>query len=112
MNVADFKTTTINGGGSGFYSYLFASGINDMNGDNSLTIYPNPTNDKWFVSVAGTTVGNSSIQIFGADGKLMHIQSLQNGVVNTVNADKLPTGIYFYRVVTEQKTFTGNLLKN
>jgi hypothetical protein len=37
---------------------------------------------------------------------------LESGTVNTVNAGTLPAGVYFYRIISGSKVYTGNLVKN
>ena len=109
---AHMLMTSLSGGGTGFYGGGTISGIgNVQSGNANVYVYPNPTNDKWFVSVAGGNASEMNLQIYAADGKLVHIQTLQTGTVNTVSAALLPTGMYYYRVVSNEGTYTGSLLK-
>lgn len=109
---AHFLTTNLSGGGSGFYPSGAVTGVENVAGDNTnVFVYPNPTDNNWFVSVTGTTSSDMTIQIYAADGKLVHVQSLQTSTTNTVNAGNLPTGMYYYRIVGNEATYTGSLMK-
>ena len=104
--------TNLSGGGTGFYTYNPA-GVGDVKGANAgVYVYPNPTDDNWYVSVANLSGGRDlNMQVYGADGKLVYVQSLKSNAVNTVSAAGLPVGIYYYRIIADEKTYTGSLLK-
>jgi hypothetical protein len=104
--------TKLSGGGSGFYASGAVTGVEDMiTGNANVFVYPNPTDDNWFVSITGSTANEMTMQIFSADGKLVHVQSLQTSATNTVTAENLPVGMYYYRVVGNEATYTGSLMK-
>lgn len=110
--LAHMSMINLSGGGSAFYSNLPNDAENISNVNSGIYIYPNPTNDQWFISVANNNSNEQPlIQLYGADGKLVHFQILQTGTVNTVNAGSLPTGIYFYRIISNSNAYTGSLIK-
>lgn len=108
---AHFLTTNLSGGGTGYYPSGLITAINGVNGAIGVNIYPNPAYDKWYVSVAGTADQDINIQLYSADGKVVLTQKIAAAVVNTVSADALPVGMYFYRIVAKEGIATGNLMK-
>jgi hypothetical protein len=109
---AHMQMTDLAGGGSGFYTSLPNDVDNIATVDQDIFIYPNPTNDKWYVSIAHAKNNDLlTFQLYTADGKLAHAQTLQSGTTNVVNSSALPTGVYFYRIINNSNTFTGTLVK-
>ena len=108
---AHFMVTDLSGGGTGFYPAGKITAVTSVNGNIGASIYPNPTNDIWYVSVAGTTDQDMEIQLYAADGKTVLSQKITAGTVNAVSAANLPTGMYFYRIVAKEGIATGNLMK-
>lgn len=107
---AHMKMKDINGGGTGFYDYTVAAvALSEVNGGTTLTIYPNPTDNEWQVEVGN--VNGLTFRLYAADGRLVISRELTAGA-NAVSAADLAQGIYFYRVVGDDKTFTGSLMKN
>lgn len=111
--LANFKTTTLHGGGA-FYvpGSVSVDDINGMSSSNVINVYPNPTSNEWFFQLAPGMGENVSLQLYTADGRLVHTQALTAGTVNTVNASQLAAGMYFYRVISGGNVSTGNILKN
>ncbi len=111
-NFAHMKMTNLPGGGSGFYTYNSTAGVSNVNtGNTSVYVYPNPTHDKWFVSVTKNSNEAMTFQLYTADGRLAQSQLLKSGVINTIDATNLSTGVYFYRVTGGSNVYTGNLVK-
>ena len=82
-------------------------GIGDFP-EESLVLYPNPTNGK--LTVSGSKFQVSSIEIYDVYGKL-----LQSVAVNDVAADLdvsgLPAGLYFARIRTDNGVVTKRFVK-
>lgn len=105
-----FKTTTLHGGGA-FYAYGSTSVDNTVNNE-GFDIFPNPTTNEWFVSLKEDFGTDVSFQLYSADGRVVSTQNLISNSVNSINATNLPTGMYFYRLISGNKVITGNLVKN
>ncbi len=109
---AHILTTNLTGGGSGYYPSGAVTGVENVTtGNANVFVYPNPTDNNWFVSITGSTSNEMTMQLFSADGKLVHTQALQTTATNTVNAENLPVGMYYYRIVGNESTYTGSLMK-
>jgi len=108
--LATFQTTTPYGGGA-FYAYG-VSGIDDVKSNGALEIYPNPTTSEWVIALNEDLGTIATFTLYTADGRVAMIKQLRAGAVNTVNASELATGMYFYRVVSGNNVYTGNLIRN
>ncbi len=88
--------------------------INSTNVDelNNLffEIYPNPTADNIIIEMQNTE-SFAHIDIYNTQGILLISSELSQNLINKVYLNNLPSGIYFYKVTTEQKTQTGKILK-
>lgn len=107
---ASMKMKTLSGGGTGFYPSSY-SGVDDIKGNNnSLIVFPNPTNEEWNIT---TAPGNDPVifRLYSADGRLIHEQELKSGAISAVSARMLPVGLYFYRAVSGGDVYTGTLTK-
>lgn len=86
------------------------SSIEDLN--NSVAIYPNPTND--YVTIAANNKEIKSIQINNlVGGKLKTYQFSNNLKQQTLNISDLTTGVYIVAIKIEgNNTITKKLIKN
>lgn len=77
-----------------------------MQTDNGVTIYPNPTKDKFTVKVDAAQKLPMQYSLTSRDGKV-----LMKGVfelrINTIAADRLPTGIYMLNVKNKQEIISS-----
>lgn len=107
---AHMMMTNLKGSGSGFYTYGSVS-VDEVNNTSGIQIYPNPTHDQWYIAIDRKTSESLTMQLYAADGRMVHAQQLQDGTVNTVTAADMPPGVYFYRIVSGSNVYTGNLVK-
>ncbi|MBP6660196.1 MAG: T9SS type A sorting domain-containing protein [Chitinophagales bacterium] len=86
------------------------SSIEDLN--NSVAIYPNPTND--YVTITANNKEIKSIQINNlVGGKLKTYQFRNNLKQQTLNISDLTTGVYIVAIEVEgNNTITKKLIKN
>jgi Metallo-peptidase family M12/Secretion system C-terminal sorting domain len=110
---ADMQMTNLNGGGTGFYTYgPYPASVQEINTANTdVVIFPNPTNDSWNVSVSKNVSGNLSLELYGADGKLIRLQPIQNGATTNIDATQLPAGVYFYHITGGSTPYVGSVIK-
>ena len=81
--------------------YLICEGINEVNDNNRLSIYPNPFSD--FISgsqVLVTNPGINEIGIFDVLGRLTIEKEFNNtsAGLQTMDVSSLPQGLYFVKV--------------
>ncbi len=100
------------GSGGMFYPYGTSSVNGNIGTESGIEIFPNPTNSEWYVSLKESNEETVNFQLYAADGRMVHTQILKTGGVNAIDAGALPTGVYFFRMVSGSQVFTGSLLRN
>jgi len=73
--------------------------------NSKLKIYPNPVNDRVFIS---GDLDKANIEIYNAIGQLV-LKENQNSSVNVVHLKK---GLYFIKIIGENKKTTLKFIKN
>ncbi len=73
---------------------------------NTLALYPNPTDQFAVVNAPEAGV----IEIINLNGESIHSNKVNEGV-NTLNLDKLQSGIYFIKLRSTETFYTGKLIK-
>jgi hypothetical protein len=76
---------------------------------NNIKMYPNPANN--FVTVEVNNLTNAKLQVLDVTGKVLMNESLNN-TTNSVNVQQLPTGLYFFKVTSNEGTATSKIIKN
>lgn len=106
-----------NGGSAmGLYFYYFGKKTQTsvhklLQDDNSIKIYPNPTNDKLYLS-SNDFDNNSLVKIYDLKGQLILTKSI-NSIEKTFEIDviSLKSGLYFINLLTNNKSFSSKFLK-
>lgn len=71
-----------------------------------LNVYPNPTSNQLILD---TELKISEISIIDITGKMIITKNLNLNIVNVAN---LPNGIYFIKIITDEKTITKKFVKH
>lgn len=74
-----------------------------------LKIYPNPTQNTLFIEVGN--INNAKIEVSDMLRKTQLSQLLSRSV-NTINTEKLTTGIYLLRLISDEGTILKKIIKN
>jgi len=86
------------------------SGINEIEANVSVKIYPNPFNSYVNVSVNNfAQIKNCKLTIYNILGKAL-ISTTLTKEITTFETNNLPAGIYFYKVVNNDKTIQSGKL--
>lgn len=109
--LAYFKVSAL-GGGGGFYSPGPIVEVETVLSAEGVDIFPNPTTNSWNILLKDGLGSTMDFQLYTADGRLCRSQVLTGGGLNSVDAADLPSGMYFYRIVSGEKVLTGNVVKN
>lgn len=72
-----------------------------------LQLYPNPAKDVMYFSLTDRSATLVKVEIVNSAGKLMHQMSTNS----IIDVSKLSSGIYFVRVVTNDKIYLERLIK-
>ena len=101
VNFQSAITGYVCGQGGKIYKYSLSSGIKNYNEINSLTVYPNPGNGNFNLSIENF---NKSAKIFVLDvfGNVMQQIEINNQILNIDIAGQ-PKGIYFVKVEDSQR---------
>lgn len=86
-----------------------STGINETTKDNSISIYPNPAENEFNISISGNNNKTSVISIIDITGKTIKEISTQQAIT-TISRDNMDAGVYFILVRTEKGTLTNKLI--
>ena len=91
----------------GVYEYNSTLGLDDVSEHtNTVKVYPNPVNDRLFIS---TTAQIKSLMIYNINGQMVKQSKVAS---NAVDVSQLPTGLYMIQIQTENNTITQKFIKN
>ncbi|MEI6755373.1 MAG: leucine-rich repeat domain-containing protein, partial [Paludibacter sp.] len=82
------------------------SGINDISNE-KIKIYPNPVIESFRIDGID---GNATLRLTDMDGKLLIEQMIQKS--DFVSVGKLPKGVYFVRLITNEGVVEKKVIKN
>jgi len=77
--------------------------------NSKLNIYPNPTSNNVIVELLTNEI--STLEVYDVSGKFLFTESL-NKEINTINIEKLTSGIYFFKVSSSEGISTNKIVKN
>jgi len=83
--------------------------------DNSVNIYPNPTQDKLFIEFDQNWGNTADLFIYNINGRLVHNERLLNTSENSVtiiDLRKHAKGMYFLTLKNDEKTLTFRVVYN
>ena len=84
------------------------------NGENSLSIYPNPAVDNVTIDLSIANAGNATIMIYDVNGKLVHSESMgylaEGNHQYTLNCSKFVHGMYLVNVNIGKVSATSKLI--
>jgi hypothetical protein len=104
VTVTDANGCTVTA--SGVVSFI--SGLGQVNGISTISLYPNPTTDVVNVLVSNKVVSNVIVDIFTAEGRLVTSATESNVKETTIqlNIGTQAAGLYFARITTNETTIT------
>jgi hypothetical protein len=88
---------------------LDVAGNESFEVNSKIKMYPNPSSN--FVTIEVTSLTNAKLQVLDVTGKVLMNESLNN-TTNSVNVQQLPTGLYFFKVTSNEGTATSKIIKN
>jgi uncharacterized repeat protein (TIGR01451 family) len=79
--------------------------------EESLLVYPNPSNGAFTVQTNGKINGKGNLIILDAKGQLVKVQQVSEmGLPVSVSAGNLPTGVYFIQLTNGDKSIVGKVV--
>jgi hypothetical protein len=80
---------------------------------NIFSIYPNPTNASFIISLNDYTGQDYTIEVLNLIGKAIQVHNFSNTANNlNFSVENLPTGIYFVRATSGEKVMTKKVVVN
>lgn len=91
----------------------FGVGIEEAFLEESLLIYPNPTDRHFFINTKFTSMTNGRIELNNELGEMVYQQSFnKTDLLNEkIQIEKLPVGVYFLSLITPEGTARTKLIK-
>jgi hypothetical protein len=106
-----WKVTFSTTGFGGFFAKTTNVTLETSNFDisSNFKIYPNPATST--ITIDLSSVDNPSVDVYDIDGRKILTQKLSNSS-NTINIDNLSSGLYLFKVTSDQGTATSKVVKN
>jgi len=83
-------------------------GIDNIKTASTVNVYPNPTNGNFTLSLSNVNAA-CNIEIYNILGERVYTELLpQTQANNTINLTGQPSGVYFYRVLSEDGNLVGS----
>ncbi|HRE23617.1 MAG TPA: T9SS type A sorting domain-containing protein [Bacteroidia bacterium] len=77
-----------------------------------VSIYPNPSTDKFYLNFNEAVKGNAAVKLFNGVGQLIYVTEVNNVSGKVVELEKdLSKGIYFMQLTTEKGTFQTKIIR-
>jgi len=86
------------------------SGIEDLISD-AITVYPNPTYGKCFVSLGNTLPGEVRVEVIDALGTVVSNYRIDNAVEFSLDLSSAPVGIYFCKMYYKDSVVVKKIVK-
>jgi hypothetical protein len=92
-------------------NFEFTIGVNDINANNSIRLFPNPAKDKLYIKIDEFTA-NTLIQykIFNNLGQLV-LTSTTTSLENEIDITKLPKGFYQLLIIANKNQYITKFIK-
>jgi len=81
----------------------------DMNDENAIIVYPNPTND--IITINSPSYFIKDVEVYDVRGRRMSQSIEEKTNIFSINLAPLETSIYFVRITTEKGTVTKKIIK-
>lgn len=91
--------------GSKSFVFTFPTATNELNSDDVVNVYPNPTSSILQISIPGD---GGQIELYNLDGKLSLKQAISKK--SAVDVSSLEKGIYISKITYDQKTITKKII--
>jgi hypothetical protein len=87
----------------------FLSSVETTYNNTEIILFPNPANDEVNLIFKDKSASNINVELISFDGKVLFNNKLFN---NTISLTNLSSGIYFVKVISNEKTIMKKLIKN
>jgi PKD repeat protein len=85
----------------------FRTGLNEVQQNQTLSTYPNPSSGKFTISSQETMTGKTEVTLYNVLGAKVYSESItMSGKTAEINAEGLPSGIYLLQLTNNGKQYT------
>ncbi|MGM0408772.1 MAG: alpha-amylase family glycosyl hydrolase, partial [Bacteroidota bacterium] len=78
---------------------------------NEISVFPNPSSDIFYFDVQNLNQPQGELFIYDIQGQQVFNQKIDQNNIVEYNGSGEPSGIYFYRIVTDNNIYQGKILK-
>jgi hypothetical protein len=82
--------------------------VKDIENDNTIQVYPNPTSGKLVVQSKEAQI--ERVEMYNTVGQLIHIYPNVKSLSFEIGTQNMPNGLYFLKIYTENKTKTEKIV--
>jgi len=80
--------------------------------NSGITVYPNPVNDVLIIEIQNGH-GDATMEVFDTNGKIIarHSNEIEGHASYSFDLSAIPSGIYFYHIISNGKMLAGKVIK-
>jgi len=96
------------------FSVGYALGIDEQDLSHQITVFPNPNNGVFHVELSGNIGGEAQLEVFDLMGRKIKSQTMStdlNFATTLVELSDTPAGHYTIRIVTHERVYTEEFIK-
>jgi hypothetical protein len=88
---------------------LEQAGVNELEKNNSASVYPNPANTLITLKFDNISKDNFTLNLFDQQGRLVKVVTQINSGEFKMERENLNSGLYFYTLSSDKKIFSGKI---
>jgi hypothetical protein len=88
-------------------------GVNEINGLEGISFYPNPNDGSFIINVASDNIQEMKMEIIDLQGRVVYAEMLNGvnaGFTKSVNVEEIANGAYYLRFTSANATLTEKLI--
>ena len=78
----------------------------------NILLFPNPAEQFVNIVLPEGLINKSTLNVYDITGKLVLQNILNEGIMHTINTEKLSNGMYFVQIINDKRIFTKQLIIN
>ncbi len=83
-----------------------STGINAFSNSSMITVYPNPNNGSFIMSIMDAESSAKNVEIYNVLGEKVYAQTTSQHI-NAIDLSTKPSGVYLYRILSESGVLVG-----
>ncbi len=97
------------------FSIGFTLDVDEAKLDNEIMIFPNPNNGVFQIELSGIVKDKASLEIVDLMGRVVHTESMKANeyfAESQINLQHLSNGQYFVKIITNERVYMKEFIKN